>query len=101
VAARIVCRPVEDHAGGRDHPPALARRKQIGIGRFQSHLVVQRADHKLANSKCRSFSEKRLDPQILVHSVDLRGIDLAVGRHGQPAVLDTLAAQPCAHRLAP
>jgi hypothetical protein len=44
---------------------------QIGIRRFQSHLVVQCADHELANKERRSFSEKRFDPQILIDAVDL------------------------------
>jgi hypothetical protein len=39
------------------------------------------------------LSEKRLDPQILIHAVDFRGIDLAVGLHRQPTVLDSFAGE--------
>jgi hypothetical protein len=40
---------VEHHARRRDDPRAFACRQQIGIGRFQSHLVVERSEHELAD----------------------------------------------------
>ena len=91
---------IEHHARRRDHPRAFARSQQIGIGRFKSHLVVERSDHELTHRERRPFGKERLDPKIVVHPLDLREIERPVQALGQPAVIDPFAAQPHACRLA-
>ena len=79
-------------AGVTTRPPWLAASRS-GSAASSPISLRQRADHELAHRERRALGEERLDPQILVDALDLRGVDRAVGLHGQPTVVDFFAGE--------
>ncbi len=56
--SELVQRAIEHHARRRHHALAAAGRQQIGIGRFEPHLVVQRDRRRTGGSRTPSLRQR-------------------------------------------